>query len=94
MTIKKEVMKNTAIIRFIEHNKKKFKLTYDNRNGTPLGFDSRFKLEILKDDLWKVIAGKDDIEFNQISYVSDRTQLIEDSRKFFTLMQKHIILMY
>ena len=36
----KEVTNNTAIIRFIEHNNKKFKLTYDNRNGTPLGFDT------------------------------------------------------
>ena len=35
----KEVTNNTAILRFVEHNNKKFKLTYDNRNGTPLGFD-------------------------------------------------------
>lgn len=46
----KEVTNNTAIIRFVEHNNKKFKLTYDNRNGTPLGFDYRFKADILKED--------------------------------------------
>ena len=74
----KEITNNTAIIRFIEHNKKKFKLTYDNRNGTPLGFDYRFQAEILKDDLWKTIAGKNDIKFEQISYVSDKTKLIEE----------------
>ena len=45
----KEVTNNTAILRFVEHNNKKFKLTYDNRNGTPLGFDYRFQAEILKD---------------------------------------------
>ena len=26
----KEVTNNTAILRFVEHNNKKFKLTYDN----------------------------------------------------------------
>lgn len=54
----KEVTNNTAIIRFVEHNNKKFKLTYDNRNGTPLGFDYRFKADILKEDTWNIIAGK------------------------------------
>ncbi|PRM99512.1 immunoglobulin-like domain-containing protein [Aliarcobacter cryaerophilus] len=90
----KEVTNNTAIIRFIEHNNKKFKLTYDNRNGTPLGFDYRFKAEILKDDTWNTIAGKNDIEFEQISYVSDKMKLIEDSKRFFKMMEEHISLMY
>ena len=74
----KEVTNNTAIIRFVEHNNKKFKLTYDNRNGTPLGFDYRFKADILKEDTWNTIAGKNDIEFEQISYVSDKTRLLEN----------------
>lgn len=90
----KEVTNNTAIIRFIEHNNKKFKLTYDNRNGTPLGFDYRFKADILKEDSWNTIAGKNDIEFEQISYVSDKTRLIEDSKRFFKMMEEHISLMY
>ncbi|MCT7545270.1 MULTISPECIES: hypothetical protein [Arcobacteraceae] len=90
----KEVTNNTAIIRFIEHNNKKFKLTYDNRNGTPLGFDYRFKADILKEDTWNTIAGKNDIEFEQISYVSDKTRLIEDSKRFFKMMEEHISLMY
>lgn len=94
MTIKKEVMNKTAIIRFIEHDKKKFKLTYDNHNGRPLGIDYRFQLEILKDDLWITIANKNDIEFKEISYKSNRSKLIEDSRKFFTLMQEHIRLIH
>ncbi|QEZ88369.1 hypothetical protein ACIB15232_0174 [Aliarcobacter cibarius] len=94
MKIIKEVTNNTAIIRFVEHNNKKFKLTYDNRNGTPLGFDYRFKAEILKDDTWKTIAGKDDIEFQQISYISEKTKLIEDSKRFFKMMEEHISLMY
>ena len=54
----KEVTNNTAIIRFVEHNNKKFKLTYDNRNGTPLGFDYRFKADILKEDTWNTIREK------------------------------------
>lgn len=90
----KEVTNNTAIIRFVEHNNKKFKLTYDNRNGTPLGFDYRFKADILKEDSWNTIAGKNDIEFEQISYVSDKTRLIEDSKRFFKMMEEHISLMY
>ncbi|RZV13395.1 hypothetical protein D3M61_07760 [Aliarcobacter butzleri] len=90
----KEVTNNTAIIRFIEHNNKKFKLTYDNRNGTPLGFDYRFKADILKEDTWNTIAGKNDIEFEQISYISDKTRLIEDSKRFFKMMEEHISLMY
>jgi len=90
----KEVTNNTAILRFVEHNNKKFKLTYDNRNGTPLGFDYRFQAEILKDDTWKTIAGKNDISFEQISYVSDKPKLIEDSKRFFKMMQEHISLMY
>lgn len=90
----KEVTNNTAIIRFVEHNNKKFKLTYDNRNGTPLGFDYRFQAEILKDDVWKTIAGKNDIEFKEISYVSDKLRLIEDSKRFFKMMEEHISLMY
>lgn len=90
----KEVTNNTAILRFIEHNNKKFKLTYDNRNGTPLGFDYRFKADILKEDTWNTIAGKNDIEFEQISYVSDKTRLIEDSKRFFKMMEEHISLMY
>ncbi|MGJ0286930.1 hypothetical protein [Aliarcobacter cryaerophilus] len=90
----KEVTNNTAIIRFVEHNNKKFKLTYDNRNGTPLGFDYRFKADILKEDTWNIIAGKNDIEFEQISYVSDKTRLIEDSKRFFKMMEEHISLMY
>ncbi|MCT7634748.1 hypothetical protein N5U36_04745 [Aliarcobacter butzleri] len=73
---------------------KKFKLTYDNRNGTPLGFDYRFKADILKEDTWNTIAGKNDIEFEQISYVSDKTRLIEDSKRFFKMMEEHISLMY
>ena len=89
-----EVTNNTAIIRFVEHNNKKFKLTYDNRNGTPLGFDYRFKADILKEDTWNTIAGKNDIEFEQISYVSDKTRLIEDSKRFFKMMEEHISLMY
>ena len=83
----KEVTNNTAIIRFVEHNNKKFKLTYDNRNGTPLGFDYRFKADILKEDTWNTIAGKNDIEFEQISYVSDKTRLIEDSKRCFKMME-------
>ncbi len=90
----KEVTNNTAILRFVEHNNKKFKLTYDNRNGTPLGFDYRFKAEILKDDTWNTIAGKNDIEFKEISYVSDKNRLLEDSKRFFSKMQEHISLMY
>ena len=90
----KEVTNNTAILRFVEHNNKKFKLTYDNRNGTPLGFDYRFKADILKEDTWNTIAGKNDIEFEQISYVSDKTRLIEDSKRFFKMMEEHISLMY
>ena len=90
----KEVTNNTAIIRFVEHNNKKFKLTYDNWNGTPLGFDYRFKADILKEDTWNTIAGKNDIEFEQISYVSDKTRLIEDSKRFFKMMEEHISLMY
>jgi hypothetical protein len=90
----KEVTINTTILRFVEHNNKKFKLTYDNRNGTPLGFDYRFQAEILKDDTWKTIAGKNDIEFKEISYVSDKSRLLEDSKRFFKMMQKHISLMY
>lgn len=94
MKIIKEVTNNTAILRFVEHNNKKFKLTYDNRNGTPLGFDYRFQAEILKDDTWKTIAGKNDIEFKEISYVSDKSRLLEDSKRFFKMMQEHISLMY
>ena len=90
----KEVTNNSAILRFVEHNNKKFKLTYDNRNGTPLGFDYRFKADILKEDTWNTIAGKNDIEFEQISYVSDKTRLIEDSKRFFKMMEEHISLMY
>ena len=90
----KEVTNNTAILKFVEHNNKKFKLTYDNRNGTPLGFDYRFKADILKEDTWNTIAGKNDIEFEQISYVSDKTRLIEDSKRFFKMMEEHISLMY
>ena len=90
----KEVTNNTAIIRFIEHNNKKFKLTYDNRNGTPLGFDYRFKADIPKEDTWYTIAGENDIEFEQISYVSDKTRLLEDSKRFFKKMEEHILLMY
>ena len=90
----KEVTNNTAIIRFVEHNNKKFKLTYDNRNGTPLGFDYRFKADILKEDTWNTIAGKNDIEFEQISYVSDKTRLIDDSKRFFNIMEEHISLTY
>jgi hypothetical protein len=41
----KEVTNNTAIIRFIEHNNKKFKLTYDNRNGTTLDLTIGSKLK-------------------------------------------------
>lgn len=39
----KEVTNNTSMLKFVEHNKKKFRLTYDNRNGVPCGFDYRFQ---------------------------------------------------
>ena len=94
MKIIKEVANNSAILRFVEHNNKKFKLTYDNRNGTPLGFDYRFQAELLKDDVWKTIAGKNDIEFKEISYVSDKPRLLEDSKRFFKMMEEHLSLMY
>lgn len=90
----KEVTNNSAILRFVEHNNKKFKLTYDNRNGTPLGFDYRFQAEILKDDTWKTIAGKNDIEFKEISYLSDKPRLLEDSERLFKVMEAHLLLMY
>ena len=90
----KEITNNTAILRFVERNNKKFKLTYNNRNGSPLGFDYRFQAEILKDDTWKTIAGKNDISFEQISYVSDKPKLIEDSKRFFKMMEEHLSLMY
>ena len=44
----KEVTNNTAILRFVEHNNKKFRLTYDNRNGTTLGFDLRRRISNCK----------------------------------------------
>ena len=94
MKIIKEVANNSAILRFVEHNNKKFKLTYDNRNGTPLGFDYRFQAELLKDDVWKTIAGKNDIEFKEISYVSDKPRLLEDSKRFFKMMEEHLSLIY
>ena len=62
----------TSIIKLIEYKEKKFRITYDNRNGIPLGFDYMFKTEILKEDVWVTIAGKNDISFKEISYVSDK----------------------
>ena len=62
--------------------------------STPLGFDYRFQTEILKDNVWKTIAGKNDIEFREISYVSDKPRLLEDSKKFVKMMEEHLSLMY
>lgn len=90
----KQVENKTSIIKLIEYKDKKFRMTYDNRNGTPLGFDYRFKTEILKEDVWVTIAGKNDISFKEISYVSDKVKLLEDSKKFFLMMEEHILLLY
>lgn len=90
----KEISNNTEFLKFVEHKKKKFKLTYNNRNGVPLGFDYRFQAEILKDDIWNVIAGKNDIGFKEISYVSEKEKIKEDSELFFKNMEKHIMILY
>ena len=93
-----KILKTTHIdntsIQFVEHNRKKFKLHYNNRNGVPLGFDSRFKAQILKDDVWVTIAGKTDIGFTPVSYICIISERINDSEVFFELMRNHIELLY
>ena len=81
-------------VRFVEHNDRKFRITYDNKNGEPMGFDSRFKCEVMQNDSWKVIAGKDDIEFSQISYLAPVLNLTKDKHNFMMLMQDHIEMLY
>lgn len=90
MELIKDVTNNTIMLRFIEHDGKKFRLTYDNRSGTVVGFDHRFKAEILKDWVWETIACKEDIGFDQISPLRNKNDRIEDSKKFFNAMEKHI----
>jgi len=95
MKIVKEVKNGTTFTRFVEHNKNMFRLIYDNRNGVPLGFDSRFQAQIkTSDSLWNTIAGKNDLGFNPISYVSSQEQRERDANTFFKLMQEHIELIY
>lgn len=95
MEVIKDTHHNTTFIRFIKHNNNMFRLTYDNRNGSPLGFDYRFQAEIKNsDNLWKVIAGTSDIGFHPISYVSDIKERQNDAKRFFNLMCEHIILIY
>lgn len=53
-----------------------------------------FKAEILKDDVWVTIAGKEDIGFKEVSYVSDKQKIKEDSQKFFYMMEKHLTILY
>lgn len=94
MRFLKEVKKNTKTTRFIEHSGKKFRMTYDNRNGSPMGFDYRFQAEILKDDVWVTIAGMDDVGFCEISYVHEESKRKKDADEFFMLLQEHIELLY
>jgi hypothetical protein len=83
MKIIKDVKNNTAFTQFITHNKKTFQLTYNNRNGVPMGFDYRFQAQIKSvEDLWQVIVGKNDIGFNPISYASSEEQREQDSKRF------------
>lgn len=95
MKIVKEVKNGTTFTRFVEHNTLMFRLIYDNRNGVPLGFDSRFQAQIkTSENLWQSIAGKTDVGFTPISYVCSLEQRERDANAFFKLLQEHIELIY
>jgi hypothetical protein len=95
MKIVKEVKNGTTFTRFVEHNTLIFRLIYDNRNGVPLGFDSRFQTQIkTSENLWHTIAGKTDVGFTPISYVCSLEQRERDANAFFKLLQEHIELIY
>lgn len=80
---------------FVEHKDMKFRITYNNCNGSPQGFDYRFKAEMLSsDEGWVVIAGKSDIGFENCSYVQADNVIFKEAQSFFAEMRKHIELLY
>lgn len=81
--------------RFVEHNGKKFRITHNQRNGSPLGFDTRFKIEVMTLDGWKIIAGKADVDFLIKScYTNSDLHLHNEALEFFKACEAHIELLY
>ena len=96
MKVIKDMNMGTQYIRLIvSKNGRKFKLIYDNRPGVPLGFDYRFKAELLEPDgSYRNVAGKHDIGFQPISYTADHCERAADAQRFFAMMEEHLVLMY
>lgn len=92
----KTTSKQDSFMEFVEHNGKKFRLKYLPSNGTPLGFDTRFCIQImLNEGTWKTVGGKDDIDFTvRESYVSTFEEQAKESVLFFNACKNHIKLLY
>lgn len=54
---------NTRVATLWEYKGKKFRFTFENSNGTPLGFDYKHCIDVfnVSEDTWKHLADKKDI---------------------------------
>lgn len=86
-----QVCDGSMFNRVIEHKNRLFKLTYDNKCHTPLGFDKRFKFEVLENNRWKVVGGKDKVRFEEIYHGKSHEEREQDADKFFDLITDYII---
>ncbi len=81
--------------KIIKINGKKFKIEYDNRNGSPLGFDYRFSSSVMDDNgTWKYVAETKEINYMPCSYVCDEDKRKQDAINFIDAMQKHLEKIY
>ena len=86
-----QVCNGTMFNRVIEHKNRNFKLRYDNKRNVPLGFDKRFRVEVLKDNKWETVGGKDKVRFEEIYHGKSHEEREQDADKFFDLMTNYII---
>lgn len=77
--------------RIIEHKNRNFRLTYDNQRNVPLGFDKRFKVEVLEHGKWKIVGGKDKVRFEEIYHGKSHEEREQDADKFFDLMSDYLV---
>lgn len=81
--------------KIVKINGKKFKIFYDNSNGSPLGFNYKFSASVMEDSgKWAYVAEKKDIGYKTVSYVSDHDERKADAIKFIDAMQKHLEKIY
>ena len=81
--------------KIVKINGKKFKVFYDNSNGSPLGFNYKFSASVMEDSgKWSYVAEKEDIGYTTVSYVSDESSRKADAENFCEAMITYLEKIY